>query len=65
MGECLALNGTGTEQRPRRGEPALAAYSMGNDELRPREHYGPGGDVLLVGLAVGEGDGLVSFSSTW
>ena len=29
------------------------------------EHYGPERAPFLVGLAVGEGDGLVIFSSTW
>jgi hypothetical protein len=46
-------------------EPGLQGLGRDNDELPPGQHYGPGGDAFLVGLVVGEGDGLVIRSSTW
>ena len=53
-GECPVH--FGHRRCSRDGEPAPRA-PVG-------EHYGPGGDAFLVGLVVGEGDGLVISSRT-
>jgi hypothetical protein len=59
---------------PTSGRRGSARSTSGTDDVPatesqrrgpPWEHYGPGGDAFLVGLVVGEGDGLVIFSSTW
>ena len=56
--------GSGPEVHPPRARASPCKASTGNNELPPWDHYGPGGDAFLVGLVVGEGDGLVTFSST-
>ena len=63
-GECPVHLGHRQRLCPCDGELGLQGLDGQRRAPPPGEHYGPGGDAFLVGLVVGEGDGLVISSST-